>query len=105
MIRITGLLFLSVLAAAQPEQVLQSWKADAQLKNASIAYCIMDASSGSLIAEYNSSLALVPGSTLKLLTTAAVTSWLGPSYHYDTRLLHSGNFDREAGVLYGEMLI
>jgi serine-type D-Ala-D-Ala carboxypeptidase/endopeptidase (penicillin-binding protein 4) len=102
-------ILLSLLACgplgAQLAKISEEWKNDPLLKNASIAYCVLDAETGSVVAEYNSGQSLAPASTLKLLTTAAAVAILGNDFRYLTVIEHSGNFDKGTGVLTGDLYI
>lgn len=66
------------------ETVLESYKKDKTLSHASYGFCVMEASSGKILKEYNSELALVPASTLKIVTTSAALGTLGKDYSYKT---------------------
>ncbi|HOZ86213.1 MAG TPA: D-alanyl-D-alanine carboxypeptidase [Bacteroidia bacterium] len=85
--------------------VLEDWKNDKELKNASIGFSVMDAKTSSVLAEYNSHLSLVPASTLKVVTTSAALGLLGKDYRYETKLYYSGTFNKETGVLNGNLVI
>jgi serine-type D-Ala-D-Ala carboxypeptidase/endopeptidase (penicillin-binding protein 4) len=91
--------------SAQPVDFAQIWKQDRALKNASISYCVMDAKSGVLKEEYNSNTALIPASTLKILTTSAALGILGKNYRYETKIHYTGTFDRQTGILNGDLII
>lgn len=64
--------------------VLESYKKDKDLQHASYSFCILDASTGKVIKEYNSELGLVPASTLKIVTTSAALGILGKDFTYKT---------------------
>jgi serine-type D-Ala-D-Ala carboxypeptidase/endopeptidase (penicillin-binding protein 4) len=92
-------------AAAQPATLVQELKEDPALRNASFAWCVLDAATGSVVTEYNSNQALVPASTLKILTTSAALGMQGAAYRYETRLMHSGSFIRSSGVIDGDLYV
>lgn len=82
------LLFLNCLFgqsfAQNFDSVLEQYKADKDLKHASFGFCVIEANSGKIIKEYNSDLALIPASTLKIITTSAALGILGNNYTYKT---------------------
>ena len=64
--------------------VLDNYKKDKDLQHASYSFCILDASTGKMIKEYNSELALIPASTMKIVTTSAALGILGKDFTYKT---------------------
>ncbi len=66
------------------DSVLDAYKKDKDLTHANYSFCVLEASSGKTIKEYNSELALVPASTLKIITTSAALGVLGKDYTYKT---------------------
>src|SRR6478736_8022507 len=99
------LLLLPRILTAQLSSVQETWQKDPALKNASISFYILNLNNGEELAEYNSNRALVPASTLKILSTAAALSILGPDFKYETKIYFSGNFDKNSGVLNGDLII
>lgn len=85
------LLILSNLLIAQQsiDVVLDGYKKDKELQHASYSFCVIEASTGKLIKEYNSELALIPASTLKIITTSAALGILGKDYTYKTHFYTS----------------
>lgn len=96
---------LPALIQGQVNTVLEEWKNDPTLKQASIGFSVLDAKTSELLAEYNSHQLLVPASTLKIVTTSAALQLLGPNYRYETKLYYTGNFNKETGILDGDLLI
>ncbi len=74
-------------------------------KNAIFAFYAIDLNSGEVIAAKNSSKALKPGSTLKLLSTATALELLGPDFQFSTQLEYSGLIDTTIRVLHGNIYI
>ena len=106
MIRAFLLFFLARVAClAQLSPVAEAWKNDKDLKSASISYCVVDAATASLVSEYNSHLALIPASTLKIVTTSAAMGLLGNGFRYETKLFYTGTFNKQSGVLNGDLVI
>jgi D-alanyl-D-alanine carboxypeptidase/D-alanyl-D-alanine-endopeptidase (penicillin-binding protein 4) len=105
-----GILFLFILfyctfLSAQLSSIVETWKADKDLKSATIGYCVLDAKTSSVIAEYNSHQYLIPASTLKVVTTAAALGILGGNYKFETKLCYTGTFDKEKGIINGDLII
>lgn len=105
MVRFLLLLLFPLFCDAQINPVLQNWKNDKDLKNASIGFSVLDAKTSSVVAEYNSHLSLIPASTLKIVTTGAALGILGKDYRYETKIFYTGTFNRESGVLNGNLII
>ncbi len=104
--RLVFLFFLLPLSAlTQVEVLTKEWKKDKELRHASIGFCVMKASDSSPLAEYNSETALVPASTLKVITTSAALGLLGPAYRFETRIGYTGSFDAGTGVIDGDLII
>ena len=99
------LIFLSSSVCGQLNSVLEEWKNDKDLKNASIGFCVINAGTSEQVAEYNSRQLLVPASTLKIVTTSAALNLLGPNYRYETRIYYSGDYNKTSGVLNGDLII
>lgn len=75
------------------DAVLETYQKDAQLKHASYSFCVLDAATGKSISEYQSEVALVPASTLKIVTTSAALGILGKDYCYKTKFYTATQFD------------
>ncbi len=80
-------------------------KKENELQNASVSLCAMDAQTGTVVCEYNSKLSLTPASTMKIITTASALQLLGKDFRYETLLQYSGTFDKESGVINGDLYI
>ena len=94
------------ICLAQLSPLTEAWKNDTKgLKNASIGYCVLDAATASVVLEYNAHLALVPASTLKVVTTSAAMGLLGNGFRYETKLFYTGIFNKQSGVLNGDLVI
>jgi len=99
------LILLPLLAFGQMNKVLEDWKKDMDLAGAGLSFCVLDAKTKTLVLEHNPQLALVPASTLKVLTTYAALSKLGQHFRFETRLFYTGTLDAATGVLDGDILI
>lgn len=94
-----------LLLLSQVDKVLEVWKQDMDLAGAGIGFMVLDAKTGSVLAEHQPKLSLVPASTLKVLTTYAALGKLGLNYRFETRLFYTGTFDSITGVLDGDLII
>lgn len=94
-----------LLCHAQLSRFAETWKNDKDLKNAAIGFCVLDARTSGVIAEYNPQLGLVPASTLKVVTTSAALGLLGAEFRYETRLYYTGTFNAKTGELNGNLVI
>jgi len=74
------------------------------LKNASIGFYAVDLNSGETVLEHNSSISLVPASTLKILTSAAALETFGPDHRFKTTLAYTGNIS-EGRTLNGNIIL
>lgn len=101
------LLFLSATVFAQStvESVLESYKKDEDLAHASYGFCVIEASTGKVLKEYNSELGLVPASTLKIVTTSAALGILGKDYTYKTNFYYSSVFDSVSKKRFVDLII
>ena len=99
------LLLLPLFSSAQFNNFTEKWKLDADFKNASLGFTVIDANTSKIISEYNSHVSLIPASTLKIITTSAALSILGPNYQFETKIAYSGNFNKEKGILNGDIHI
>ncbi len=90
---------------AQLNDLFSAWQKDPLLKSASFSAFVANAKTSEVIFEYNSKQALVPASTLKLVTTAAALQILGPTYRFETKIYYSGEFDKVTGILHGDLII
>lgn len=94
-------LFESVVAEVEKIQ------SEANFRNASIGFCVipLDADDPAAAAGgFNPDQALVPASTMKVITTATALEILGPDYRFQTVLEHTGKVT-EDGVLHGSVII
>lgn len=72
-------------------------------KHSGLAVSVMDVSNGALIVSENSDMALVPASTLKLVTTATALEILGSDYTFTTKLAYKGLIS--GSTLHGNIII
>jgi len=84
--------------------VFNAFVTDKALKNASVGFCMMDATDGKTLFTYNDSVALAPASCLKIATTGAALGLLGSNYRFSTKIGYDGLVD-SVGVLHGDIII
>ncbi|MEK6302524.1 MAG: D-alanyl-D-alanine carboxypeptidase [Acidobacteriota bacterium] len=60
---------------------------------------------GQTLAEHNADVAFNPASVMKLATSLAAISKLGPDYHYRTNLFADGTLDYESRKLEGDLVV
>jgi D-alanyl-D-alanine carboxypeptidase/D-alanyl-D-alanine-endopeptidase (penicillin-binding protein 4) len=66
---------------------------------------IVDPERGRVLYSRHAHLKFVPASNMKLISTAAALSLLGPEFRYQTDLFGVGSFDEGRGVLRGDLLL
>ena len=93
------------LINGQLNKVVEDWKNDKELKNASISFCVVDINTSNIILEQNSHQSLIPASTLKVVTTSAALGILGENFRYETKIYYTGNLDKKSGILDGDIII
>src|SRR5688500_13962121 len=97
--RIFLLFLLPFCTHGQLQEMAAEWERDKELKNASIGFCVQDVKTGKTVASYNSHRALVPASTLKVITTGAALGILGSGYRYETKIAYTGSFNKSTGLI------
>ena len=75
------------------------------LKQAAFSFYVKDMKTGKLVADYNGGMSIPSASTMKLVTTATATQYLGRGYRYKTKIMYSGEIDTITGVLTGDLYI
>lgn len=90
---------------AQISTVVESWKADKDLKSATLSFCVIDTKTGEVVSELNSHQYVIPASTQKVITTGAALGTLGAGYRYSTKIYHTGAFNKETGLITGDVII
>jgi D-alanyl-D-alanine carboxypeptidase/D-alanyl-D-alanine-endopeptidase (penicillin-binding protein 4) len=105
---IAGILISPVHAFGQTKSALENeielLQNDKDLKQASWSVFAMETSSGNVLADYNSEIVLEPASVLKVVTTGAALSILGPDFRFETMLEYSGTIEKN-GTLRGNIYI
>lgn len=76
---------------------------DTQCTKAILSFCAIDASTGKVLYEQNSSALLPPASTLKTFTTGAALYYLQPEFRYKTDFLFQGRISGDTA--YGNLII
>jgi D-alanyl-D-alanine carboxypeptidase/D-alanyl-D-alanine-endopeptidase (penicillin-binding protein 4) len=78
---------------------------DSVMRHGSFSLCIMDANTGEIIADHNSSNSLSQASVMKLITSAAALEILGPDYTFKTIVGYTGEIRGKSGILDGDIII
>ncbi len=79
------------------------WTNNPALQHATIGVYLQDSETGEVLAHTDPQLSLVPGSTLKLITTATALEMLGPDFRFETQLAYSGQIKND--TLFGDLVI
>lgn len=87
------------------DAVLEEYKKDKDLQHATYSFCVLEAATGKTIKEYNSELALVPASTLKIMVTSAALGILGKDFTYKTNFYTFQKTDSITGLSTQNLLI
>jgi len=77
---------------------------DPDLAASSWGFCLIDVSSGEVLASSHAEKSLVTASVMKAVTTATALGILSPSYQYETVLEYEGSIDA-GGILKGNIYI
>jgi D-alanyl-D-alanine carboxypeptidase/D-alanyl-D-alanine-endopeptidase (penicillin-binding protein 4) len=83
---------------------IAEWPRDSLLNAASMSVLVMDVKTGRVIASLNPHTALLPASTLKLVSTGLSLMALGSDYRFRTALYYDGVVGRDS-VLHGHLYI
>ncbi len=84
---------------------VEKLKNDDAMKHAQWSICVMPANKDTVLYEYNSSVSLIPASTMKIATTGAALSLLGKDFMFETKLEYDGKYDSLSGVINGNLYI
>ena len=82
---------------------LQKFVAEESNTNAAIGFHAVELDTGKTVGAYRENTAIVPASTMKIVTSAAALELLGKDYQFETRLLYDGVIAN--GVLKGNLYI
>ena len=85
-------------------QSLESFLADPAFTPASIGICITDVATGETLVSHNDRQAIIPASTVKVITSATALRLLGADYRTSTTVGYTGQID-SAGTLHGTLVI
>ncbi|HSV87913.1 MAG TPA: D-alanyl-D-alanine carboxypeptidase/D-alanyl-D-alanine-endopeptidase [Bacteroidales bacterium] len=99
-----ALLSAQTLPKKSLERELREFEKNPALKHASWGIYVFDVNSGRTIASRNENQALVPASTIKVLTTASALKMLGHDFRFETTLAYTGQVI-DTGTLLGDLVI
>ncbi len=85
------------------ELALNNLQNDVDLQFANFSFCAIDIESNQIISQRNPNTALIPASSLKVITTATALAVLGKDFKFKTELQHSGQIVN--GSLKGNLYI
>lgn len=92
-----------ITAQSKIEVALQNLEKDNDMKYASIGFCAIDINSNKVYAQRNPIQALIPASSMKVITTGSSLAILGSNYTFKTYLEYSGSISN--GTLNGNLYI
>lgn len=92
-----------ITAQTKIEAALKSFENDNDLKYASIGFCAIDIKTNQIYAQRSPSKALIPASSMKVITTGAALAILGSDYKFKTFIEYSGSISN--GTLNGNLYI
>jgi len=98
------LIFSALPVIATTQQIIYKFVSDPAFIPSSIGICITDVKTGETIASYNERQAIIPASTIKVITTATALRLYRPSFCLYTTVGHTGTID-ETGTLHGDLVI
>ncbi|MFZ4583392.1 MAG: D-alanyl-D-alanine carboxypeptidase/D-alanyl-D-alanine-endopeptidase, partial [Paludibacter sp.] len=105
MIRHTIILLLSTLTlVCSGQQAINNFRNNPMLRYANISLMVKDVASGKTIEEFNSHLAVIPASTMKIVSTASALEILGENFQFSTTLEVDGEIKPD-GTLEGNLYI
>ncbi|HEU4469481.1 MAG TPA: D-alanyl-D-alanine carboxypeptidase/D-alanyl-D-alanine-endopeptidase [Flavisolibacter sp.] len=78
-------------ATARLQAAYQAFEKDPQLDHALSSLYVIDAKTGKVVFDRNSSVGLAPASTQKIITAATAYELLGRQYRYGTSFIHARN--------------
>lgn len=96
----------SLISAGQNllQDNLQEVLSKEEYKNASAGIFVVDPATGEELISLNADKLLIPASTMKLITTAAVLRILGTDYQFSTGIGYAGHIN-EKGILHGDIVL
>ena len=102
---IIGCILYPYLFVAQLNKFVSEWANDKDLNNGIQSFCVYDHKNDLVLAEHNAHIFMIPASTMKAITTAAALKTLGNNYRFATKIAYTGTFNKETGIVNGDILI
>ncbi|MGZ3922888.1 MAG: D-alanyl-D-alanine carboxypeptidase/D-alanyl-D-alanine endopeptidase [Flavisolibacter sp.] len=78
------------------ERAYSKFQSDSQLSNALASLYVIDANSGNVVFDRNSTIGLATASTLKIITAATAYEFLGKDFRYETRFGYVGSIKNKS---------
>jgi D-alanyl-D-alanine carboxypeptidase/D-alanyl-D-alanine-endopeptidase (penicillin-binding protein 4) len=98
-----GLANAAIFGQTKLDAAVAALAADPQLKYAGITFCVIDVEKNTIVSQFNPDMALIPASSMKVITTSTALAVLGADYQFRTLLQMDGYI--ENGVLRGNIYI
>ncbi len=100
------ILMLSTVSAASDRRTraIDRFVEDPIFRHGAVAVGLYDAKTGKSVYEHNTHQALIPASTVKLVSTGAALELLSPDFKFSTTVYHTGEITSD-GVLKGSLLV
>lgn len=98
------LLTLNLKLHCQDESVVKLIS-DPSLKYGTVSLAVINTETGDPVITFNHEKSLIPASVAKLITSVVALEILGPDYTFKTVAGHTGNIDRNKGILSGDIVI
>jgi serine-type D-Ala-D-Ala carboxypeptidase/endopeptidase (penicillin-binding protein 4) len=93
-----------VCATSSQDVSLKKWIDNEVFDHAQLGISVIDVSNMKSVLSWNADIALIPASSLKIVTTLSALSILGSDYQYNTEVYCTGEIT-SGGVLYGDLVI
>ncbi|MGC9150726.1 MAG: D-alanyl-D-alanine carboxypeptidase/D-alanyl-D-alanine endopeptidase [Microbacter sp.] len=92
------------VSARLENDALEAFLKTPELSCANVGVLIKNMDNGKVLMSFQANKALIPGSNLKLITTATALNILGPTFRFETPLEYDGTIDSQ-GILHGNIYI
>ena len=94
----------TLLASGINAKAAEDFAQSKAMRGAKAGVCVIDMTTGEVVASLNEDIALTPASITKLITSAAAIKALSPNYRFSTEVVIDGLVDH-AGVVNGNLII
>lgn len=94
----------TLLAGGIHAKAAEDFAQSKAMRGAKAGVCVIDMTTGEVVASLNEDIALTPASITKIITSAAAIKALSPNYRFSTEVVIDGLVDH-AGVVNGNLII